>query len=111
MRIPYKIESSIDHKNKNLSEKINSKSIVNPEPKVSSEIKVQDAENDKANSILEIYTPATIHHGAHKLSDEELITDSNEENDGALTEVDEKSQQEDLEEPSVNNSSLGATLQ
>ena len=51
-------------------------------------------------------TPESVHHGAQKLSDEELITDSNDEHehDDGLSEVDER---ENLDEISLNVSSVG----
>ena len=49
-------------------------------------------------------TPASVHHGAQKLSDEELITDSNDEHEDGLSEVDER---ENLDEVSLNVSSVG----
>ena len=55
--------------------------------------------------MLEILTPASIQHGAQKLTDEELISDS--EGESGLTLVDERSHQEDLDDPSVQDSSIG----
>ena len=57
------------------------------------------------NSMLEILTPASVRHGAQKLTDEELISDS--EDESGLTLVDERSHQEDLDDPSVQDSSIG----
>ena len=70
-----------------------------------SEENSKEKQRDTNNSMLEILTPASVRHGAQKLTDEELISDSDDES--GLTLVDERSHQEDLDDPSVQDSSIG----